>query len=379
MAAYRKLPSGKHNFLVRLPDGSRKSFTDPMKSVARRRAEDFEAAIRRGESPAERGRGTTVGQWHARWSAARNVGPRTAHEEKLRWDRYVEPEWSSWPLRAIGRIDVQAWVTKLGKERGPHVAFGCYILLSKMLADAELEGLIPATPCKRIDLPKIERPAPRWLTREEYDRLLLAFDHPDARQPEQWRAYVAVACNTGLRSGELAGLDVRHVDFDRQLVSVEQVMTKFGLRGYPKSESSRRTVHCPPEALELLWPTVADRDPASPCFPAPRGGRLDQSNFLKTVWHPALRRAGIEPVRAYVTRHSFASWMVQAGVPLWDIAQALGHNSLQFVNRYAFLQPDAHDSIRAAFARQRDAQMTHEAPAMTPPNPRPAGQSTRKR
>jgi integrase len=359
VAYYRKLPSGRHNYVVRLPNGKRKSFTDDLKRVAKERAESFERALRDGTPVHLQDRRMTVGQWHARWRLSRNLAPTTAHEERLRWEKYVEPAWGDKPMGMIGRIDVQTWVTQLGQERGPHVAFGCYILLSKLLGDAELEKLIPASPCRKIVLPKIEKPAPRWLTREEYDRLLLAFD--GVPQGAQWRAMVAVACNTGLRSGELAGLDVRHVDFDRELVRVEQVMTKFGLRSYPKSEASRRTVHCPPEALELLWPTVADRGPGSPCFPAPRGGRLDQSNFLKTVWHPALARAGIEPVRAYVTRHTFASWMVQDGVPLWDIAQALGHSSLEFVNRYAFLAPDAHDSIRAAFAKRRDPQAPHRA------------------
>jgi integrase len=165
-------------------------------------------------------------------------------------------------------------------------------------------------------------------------------------------------CHSGLRSGELAGLDVGAVDFDRGLIHVGQVMTKFGLRPYPKSDSSRRSAPVHREALDLLWPVVADRSADDPAFPAPRGGRLDQSNFLKTVWHPALKRAGIEPVRAYVTRHTFASWMIQAGVPEWDIAQALGHRTTSFVHRYAFLKPDAHESIRAAWARVGDAQTT---------------------
>lgn len=378
MAHIRKLPSGKFNAVVRHPSGRRESFTDPLKRVVMAWAADREAEFRNGAIRSERGRNVTVAQWHARWLDARNVAATTAHEERLRWDAYVAPKWGTWPLRSIGRIDVQSWVTKLGRDRGAHVAFGCYRLLAKMLADAELEGLIPATPCRKIDLPKMEKPAPRWLDREEYDRILLSFDADGVPQAEQWRAMIAVACNTGLRSGELAGLDVRHVDFDRQLVRVEQVMTKFGMRAYPKSDASRRSVHCPQEALDLLWPVVADRAAGSPCFPAPRGGRLDQSNYLKTVWHPALDRAGVEQVRAYVTRHTFASWMVQAGVPLWDIAQALGHNSLTFVNRYAFLAPDAHDSIRAAFARRRDPQPPHGAQGVAEVGRESAGQNGRR-
>jgi hypothetical protein len=230
------LPSGRYQATVRHPSGRKITKTDRLKGVVTAWAAETEAALRNGEIRSERGRAVTVEQWHARWLAARNVAATTAHEEHLRWERYVRPQWGAWPLRSIGRIDVQAWVTKLGRERGAHVAFGCYLLLSKLLADAELEHLIPTTPCRKIDLPRIQKPAPRWLSREEYERLLLAFD--GAPQGAQWAAMLAVACYSGLRSGELAGLDVGHVDFDRHQISVQQVMTKFGLREYPKSETS---------------------------------------------------------------------------------------------------------------------------------------------
>lgn len=359
MAYIRRLPPrkdgkpGKWQATVRHPSGRKVTKTDALKRVVEAWAAETEAAIRNGEIRSERGRGVTVQQWHDRWIEARNIAATTAHEENLRLSKYVLPEWGPWPLRSIGRIDVQAWVTRLGRERGPNVTHGCYHVLHKMLSDAELDGMLSVNPCRKIDLPKVEKPAPRWLTRDEYSRLLLAFD--GAPQGEQWRAMVAVACHSGLRSGELAGLDVGAVDFDRGIIRVHQVMTKFGMRSYPKSESSRRMAPVHPEALELLVPVVEGKATDSPAFPAPRGGRLDQSNFLKTVWHPALKRAGIEPVRAYVTRHTFASWAVQDGVPLWDIAQALGHGSLSFVNRYAFLAPGAHESIRSAWARRYGA------------------------
>lgn len=350
MAYIRRLKSGSYNAIVRLPDGRRKSVaTDPLKRNVVARAKEFEAAMTAGQTVHLRDRKVTVAAWHARWVKARGVAQTTAHEENLRLAKYVLPRWGSWPLHTISRIDVQTWVTELARERGPHVTVGCYRVLHKMLGDAELDGLISANPCRKIMLPKAEKPVPRWLSREEYERLLMAFD--GAPQGDQWAAMVAVACHSGLRSGELAGLDVGAVDFDRNLIRVGQVMTKFGLRAYPKSDSSRRSAPVHPDALAMLWPLVADKAADAPVFPAPRGGRLDQSNYLKTVWHPALRRAGIEPVRAYVTRHTFASWLVQDGVPLWDIAQALGHRTTEFVSRYAFLQPDAHESIRATWAR----------------------------
>jgi integrase len=371
MAAIRKLPSGRWQATVRHPAGHRLTKSDPLKRIVQAWAAQTETQLRNGEIVAERGRGVTVQQWHDRWIAARRVEKTTAHEERLRLAAYILPRWGTWPLRQIGRIDVQTWIADLAKERGPHVTYGCYMLFSKMLGDAELEGLIPATPCRAIELPKIIKPAPRWLTRTEYSRLLDAMRGKTVRtrtrhvpdpMAAQWEAMVAVACHSGLRSGELSGLDVSAVDFDRGLIRVDQVMTRFGLRDYPKSDSSRRSVPVHPDALAMLWRVVADRPSDAPVFQAPRGGRLHQGNFLKTVWHPALVEAGIEPVRAYVTRHTFASWLIQDGVPRWDIAQALGHRTTAFVDRYAFLEPDAHARIRATWSRAGDAPATHGVP-----------------
>src|SRR3954469_11014128 len=119
MAYIRKLPSGRYQATVCHPSGRKITKTDRLKGVVTAWAAETEAALRNGEIRSERGRAVTVEQWHARWLAARNVAATTAHEEQLRWERYVRPQWGSWPLRSIGRIDVQAWVTKLGRERGP--------------------------------------------------------------------------------------------------------------------------------------------------------------------------------------------------------------------------------------------------------------------
>jgi hypothetical protein len=91
VAYYRKLPSGKHNYVVRMPNGKRKSFTDPLKRVAEHQAREFELALRRGEAVHLRDRRVTVAQWHARWLAARDVEASTARKEAGAWRNHIEP------------------------------------------------------------------------------------------------------------------------------------------------------------------------------------------------------------------------------------------------------------------------------------------------
>lgn len=345
----RKLPSGKWQATVRHPNGRKLTKSDPVKRVVIAWAQEMETAFRVGNAPSERGRRMTLGEWSGRWLAARNVEATTAAKDISQLRTHVLPKWEAWPLGSIGRLDVQAWVKDMGRAGvGPNTVGAAYRLLSGMLADAVLEGLIGASPCRQIDLPKVVKPEARWLTRDEYDRLMDALSL--ASRPETWRAYVAAGCFTGMRPGELAGLDVRSVDFDRRLAYVSQVVTRAGLRAYGKSSHATRWVPFPDEVANLLWPLCADRAPDAPVFTSPTGERVNEANFRNRIWRPALALAGIEPLRVYVMRHTAASWLIQAGVPDSDIAQILGHSSTRIVGTYAHLNPTRHDRVRAAWS-----------------------------
>jgi len=351
VAYYRKLPSGKHQFTVRHPSGRRESKAFDLKGMGKVWANEREASFRNG-TPVSASK-LTVEQWATRWLAARNVEPATAAKDASQIRTHVLPQWGSWPLQSIGRLDVQAWVRAMtAAGLGANTVTGAYQRLAAMLSDAVLEGVLAGSPCREIDLPKVVKPAPRWLSREEHDRIQLAL----AVTPRAavWQAYVGLACFSGLRPGELAGLDVPHIDFDRSLVRVGQVMTRHGLRAYPKSDTSVRSVPFPAEVRDLLWRVVADRG-EGPVFTSPRGERVRDELFRDRVWGPALKAAGVEYARPYITRHTCASWLVQAGVPTWEIAKMLGHSSTRLIDVYAHLAPDAHERVRAVWSSEQPA------------------------
>jgi integrase len=150
------------------------------------------------------------------------------------------------------------------------------------------------------------------------------------------------------------------VDWLRGQIALVDVMTRQGLREYPKSKKSHRVVPVPPDLLEDLSVRMAGRPRDALVFTAPGGGPVDDVNFRNRVWRPAVTAAGIRKFPPRIMRHTAASRLVMDGVPLYDVQALLGHESFATTQRYAHLAPDAHSRVIESWSRRRDAQVTHE-------------------
>ncbi len=192
-------------------------------------------------------------------------------------------------------------------------------VLQAILNKARREGYlnhVPAFP--RVKLPKGRC---RWLTLEEEARLL-------AHASDHLKAIIAFAIDTGGRRGEILSLDWRNVDLDRNRVLFTE--TKNG------EDRSVRLTDRARGVLLSLRPTGEMAVPQGAVFTYQGKGVASVS----TAFERARRRAGLEDVRFHDLRHTFASRLVQNGVPLYEVMQLTGHKSLVMVQRYAHLAPE---------------------------------------
>lgn len=175
---------------------------------------------------------------------------------------------------------------------------------------------------------RIERDsANKW--REERRKELL----PDLRKYEfadHLKPLVLLSLNTGMRRGEVFNLTWADIDLKNKLITVEGDTSKSGqTRHIPMNKEAVATIE--------EWRKQHGRN-SGYVFPGKNGHRLDN---VKKSWDGLLKMAKIEGFRWHDLRHTFASKLVMAGVPLNTVRDLLGHSDLAMTLRYAHLAPDS--------------------------------------
>ena len=159
----------------------------------------------------------------------------------------------------------------------------------------------------------------RFLTRDEAQRLL-------AQLPEHLADMAAFSLATGLRAANVTGLQWSQVDLARKLAWV-----------HPDQAKARRAIGVPlnAEAVALVQKQLGKHTTHVFSY---HGKPITQVSTK--AWYAALERAGIEDFRWHDLRHTWASWHVQNGTPLFALQEMGGWESPEMVRRYAHLAAD---------------------------------------
>lgn len=278
-------------------------------------------------------RNVRVGPYLLRWLD--DVRPRLApatwrkHESIVRV--HLAPALGHRRLSELSVADVREFLGR-GSGSDPQSVRHHRSTLRRALADAVRDGLATRNVAALAEPPPMHKAERVYLTTAQVRRLI-----EGSRDERLWPLWVVIV-TTGLRVSEALGLAWSDVTPDA--VTVRHQLARVDgewVRSRPKTRRSLRTIPLTPQASEALavqrQRQDAERgDHPRPIdglvFTTPTGAPIHATNVLPP-FRATLARLGLPRVTVHDLRHSAASMMLAAGVPLPVIADILGHSTVR--------------------------------------------------
>ncbi len=257
------------------------------------------------------------------------------HYKKL-FTVHLRPALGQVTLTHISRAQVQRFITlKQGQGYATQTLAHLRNLLSKLFSTAISCGWLDDNPARGVQLPPmVRRRIPRVLTPEEITQLSHALEEPA-------RTVVVLGVLTGLRIGELLGLQVEDVDFANPTLHIRRAMCRGDI-GTPKTPGSERWVPLPDPLLNLLRHYFSNRRVKSPwLFPTTTGTFHNNQNLFVRQVQPAYKRLGIPHFSWHSLRHTFSTYQGNQGVPVPVLQSLLGHTTAKTTMLYTHPLIDA--------------------------------------
>lgn len=258
------------------------------------------------------------------------VRPSTAKSRESFTRVHLIPYFGAKPITDVTRASIQSFIAALraGGLADSAIRVGL-VTLGLVLSYAVERGDLSANPMRiGARLWKAAEPdPPDPFTRSELSELLLAADVIDPR----WGTMLSVWAATGMRSGELRGL--QGADLVDGSLKVGRTLSK-GHTGAPKTSRSVRTVPLPAALLSQVI-AQAPPDPTAPMFSSvTRPGRMHEAE-LHRLWRRTLATSGVRPRVPENLRHTNTSIRLSDGEPLLKVAAEIGDAPATLLKYYA--------------------------------------------
>jgi len=320
----KKRPDGKWRARYRDATGKERARHFDRKADAERWVAASTASIARGDWVDPAKSRVTVDEWSQVWLATKaHLRPRTREKYESALRVWVIPRWGRVPLSAITHADLVQWIAEIHTDRSPAHTRHTLTVMSQILKLAVRDGRLTRNVADGVAKPRLARPVQRFLSNDEVARL--------AREmPEPYDLMVVLLAFTGLRFGEVAGLQVGDVDLARGRVTVNWSVTELARGGLHRDAPKtyrRRAVPIPAFLVARLGAYIEGRPDDAPLFTARKGGPLRNSNFRHYFFDPAVQRAGLAPLTPHNLRDTAASLAVASGANGIHVQRMLGHAS----------------------------------------------------
>lgn len=277
----------------------------------------------------------TIGDWMKTWldEVDSALAPTTAARYHGVWKR-AKPYLSHKRLGRLTTDDVSELYRRLLEDgvKPPTLTKIRTVLHRAIEAARERRIYLDLNPFGLVPPPRHDAKEQKWLTIAQGQRLIEAC----ANSNDRLEAVVVIALTTGMRLGEILGLKWDDINRRGQFLTLRRNLQEVGGRfsiSAGKTATARRKVGLRSLALAALKRRQRIAESKEWVFTTTEGTHPNRTSFRKRHYLPLLKTAKVPVVRFHDLRHTFASLLLQRGVPTKVVAEALGHSSPAITQR----------------------------------------------
>jgi len=266
----------------------------------------------------------------------------TTRKAKEHFKNWLEPVIGNIPLKDVKPFTLEKIKKNiLDAGKSPRTLQYVMATFRQVWNMARRDGLISGdTPTRSINKPKVDNRRVRFLSHKEAETLLNALQEKDPLTHD----LALLSLHTGLRMGEISGLNWSHIDTERGII---RVMNPKGGEGRAAFMTTQ---------IKAVFEAMTRREPESFLFTRTDGKPLKEMPriFFEVVAGLKLNEGITDPrqkVVAHTLRHTFASWHVTAGTDIYTLEELLGHSVIAMTERYSHLAPATLQNATRGFER----------------------------
>jgi len=323
-----------------------------------------------------------VQEWEIKY-AQKHLAEKTLYTYKSNLKNRILPTFGHLKLDQIKTIHIVSFLDSLTKDgarqgyRKGNLSTGTieinHRVLKNIFSRAYEWKLIKQNPVAGVKKPVVRHKEVIPYDVNEIGQLLLALQN----EPIHWRVMIKLALTTGLRRGELLGLEWHHIDWETGVLSVTQSvsMSPAGIAHVkePKTKASKRKVALSPSMLEELKDYYShkldERDKIGDrwqggaynfMFSHPDGKAFHQERPY--LWFRAfLKKNKLRYIKFHTLRHTSATILINKGIHAKIISERLGHGSIQVtMNTYGFALRSADKAAAEKFESILSGKQEHK-------------------
>ena len=265
---------------------------------------------------------------------------------------------SNIPISEIRSLPIQKLYNNIGKTKNTSLIKSLHKLLNQFFIYAEREGYIIKNPCKNLTFPKSKKTVDeiieektnkfKYFTEDEIPELIKLFNGYNIQN------IIIFAIGTGMRKGEIFGLQWNDVDMDDRKITIKHNLTyapeinDIGKREYktilqtPKSKNSIREIPMSNKIYELLLSLPHN---SKYVFSSSKTHNHFDIKWAEKVWTKKTKGTKFENRSFHDLRHTFATMLLFKGANLIQLKELLGHSSVKITEIYLDALPKTKKEI----------------------------------